>query len=269
MARTKAEVRAFLDSLVGRTCIDKSSSDYNGQCVCLIKNLMEFLGVPSPYAGRGNAITAGDAYIAQGIGTPGKGWLNVIVNRDMGYIGGFRYGHIWVDLANEANYESNGARALVTTKNTRPVSQGQQFINLDQWIKGEIIMPTENEVVAQFRAFQGVDPSPQQVSYYSRRAWSALNEDLLIWNRDRRLELLSSVSKMNNLIVALNNKIQELSSSGADKTALADLQKKLQEATDRSAQMESELKIKQVQDVNAEAGILAGLRAFWRIINRK
>jgi len=137
MARTKAEVRAFLDSLVGRTCVDKSSSALNGQCVCLIKNLMEFLGVANPYAARGNAKDAGDAYISQGIGTNGRGWLTVVVNRDMAVIGGVRYGHIWVDLLNEANYESNGARALVTTKNTRPISQGQQFVNFDKWVKGD------------------------------------------------------------------------------------------------------------------------------------
>lgn len=134
MSRTKAEVRAFLDSLVGHTCVDKSDPRYNGQCVCLIKNLMEFLGVPEPYKGRGNAKDAGNAYIAQGIGVSGRGWLTIVVNKDMGLIDGVRYGHIWIDLLNETNYESNGARALVTTKGTRPISQGQQFVNFDKWI---------------------------------------------------------------------------------------------------------------------------------------
>lgn len=134
MARTKAEIRAFLDSKVGHTCVDQSNSNLNGQCVCLIKNLLDFLGTPSPYAARGNAKDAGDNYIAQGLATSGRGWLTVCVNRTMGYIGGTYYGHIWVDLLNEANYESNGARALVTTKNTRPIAQAQQFINFDKWV---------------------------------------------------------------------------------------------------------------------------------------
>ena len=138
--RTKAEVRAFLNSKVGYTCVDKSDARLNGQCVCLIKNLMEFLGVGNPYAARGNAKDAGDTYIRQGIGTAGRGWLTICVNRGMG--GG--YGHIWVDLLNEANYESNGAIPLVTTKNTRPVSQAQQFINFDQWVQGDNVMIIQN-----------------------------------------------------------------------------------------------------------------------------
>lgn len=134
MARTKAEIRAFLDSQVGKICPHPGYPSLNGQCVTLTKALMEFLGVPNPYAARGDAIYAGDTYIRQGIGTAGKGWLTIVVNRDMGYIGGVHYGHIWIDLQNEANYEANGARALYTTKNTRPISQGQQFVNFDKWV---------------------------------------------------------------------------------------------------------------------------------------
>lgn len=134
MARTKAEIRAFLDGQVGKIAPHPGYPDLNGQCVTLTKALMEFLGVPNPYAARGDAINAGDTYIRQGLGTAGKGWLTIVVNRDMGYIGGVHYGHIWIDLQNEANYEANGARALYTTKNTRPISQGQQFINFDKWV---------------------------------------------------------------------------------------------------------------------------------------
>lgn len=139
MARTKAEVRAFLDSLVGSTVVDKSDADLNGQCVTLIKALMEFLGVPNPYAGRGNATDAGNTYIRQGIAVDGRGWLTVCVNHDMGFIGGVHYGHIWIDLLNETNYEENGNRALHVTKGTRPIAQAEQFINFDQWITEEVI----------------------------------------------------------------------------------------------------------------------------------
>lgn len=137
MARTKAEIRAFLDSKVGSIVPHPGYPDLNGQCVTLTKALMEFLGVPNPYKARGNAKDAGDTYIREGIGSPGKGWLTIVVNRDMGYIDGVHYGHIWIDLTGEANYESNGKRALYTTKNTRPISQGQQFINFDKWVSGE------------------------------------------------------------------------------------------------------------------------------------
>jgi len=135
MARTKAEVRAFLDSQVGKIVPHPGYPKLNGQCVTLTKALMEFLGVPEPYKARGDAINAGDTYLREGLGTSGKGWLTIVVNRDMGYIDGVHYGHIWIDLQGEANYESNGAKALYTTKNTRPISQGQQFINFDKWIK--------------------------------------------------------------------------------------------------------------------------------------
>lgn len=134
MAKSKAEIRAFLNGQVGTIAPHPGYPSLNGQCVTLTKALMEFLGVPNPYAARGDAINAGDTYIRQGLGTAGKGWLTIVVNRDMGYIGGVHYGHIWIDLQNEANYEANGARALYTTKNTRPISQGQQFINFDKWV---------------------------------------------------------------------------------------------------------------------------------------
>lgn len=175
MARTKAEVRAFLDSLVGTIVVNKGNSDYNGQCVTLTKALLEFLGVPNPYAARGDAINAGDTYIRQGIGVPGRGWLTVVVNRDMGYINGVHYGHIWVDLLNESNYESNGARALYTTKNTRPISQGQQFINLDQWIGEDM----ENKVdrgglETIWRGFLDRLPTDPEYKEYVGKGWATV-----------------------------------------------------------------------------------------------
>lgn len=130
MARTKQEVREFLESQVGQKVNAKAGKN-NGQCVSLIKALLEFVGVADPYAARGNARDCGDTLLRQGIANNGGGWLAILVNRDMGLIDGIRYGHIWVDLAGEANFEQNGARALHTTKNTRPHTQGQQVINLD------------------------------------------------------------------------------------------------------------------------------------------
>jgi len=136
MARTKQEVRDFLNSQVGLK-VNAKCGIYNGQCVSLIKALLEFLGAPDPYAGRGHAKDVGDTLLRQGLAQNGGGWLNVAVNRDMGLIDGVRYGHIWLDLSGEANFEQNGARALCTTKNTRPLSQAQQIVNLDKYIKGD------------------------------------------------------------------------------------------------------------------------------------
>lgn len=130
MARSRQEVRDFLNSQVGQK-VNAKAGIYNGQCVSLIKALLEFLGVNDPYGARGNAKDVGDTLLRQGIARQGGGWLAILVNRDMGLIQGVRYGHIWIDLAGEANYEQNGARALYTTKNTRPYSQGQQVVNLD------------------------------------------------------------------------------------------------------------------------------------------
>ncbi len=144
MARTRQEVRNFLGSLNGQM-VNEKCGVYNGQCVSLIKALLEFLGAPNPYAARGNAITVGDTLIRQGIAANRSGWLNVCVNRDMGRIfeNGVwnNYGHIWLDLSGEMNIEQNGARALRTTINTRPISQAQQIVNLDQYIREEN-MPT-------------------------------------------------------------------------------------------------------------------------------
>lgn len=136
MARTRQEVRDFLNSQVGQR-VNAKAGIYNGQCVSLIKALLEFLGVDNPYGARGNAKDVGDTLLRQGIAANGPGWLQVVVNRDMGVIGGVRYGHIWLDLSGEANFEQNGARALLTTKGTRPLSQGQQIVNLDKYVKAD------------------------------------------------------------------------------------------------------------------------------------
>lgn len=55
MVKTIGEVRSYLDSLIGTITIDKSDRSLDGQCVSLIKNLLEFLGAPNPYAARGHA----------------------------------------------------------------------------------------------------------------------------------------------------------------------------------------------------------------------
>lgn len=128
--RTKSEVVKFLNSQVGKS-VNAKSKPYQGQCVSLVKALFEYLGVPDPYKARGNAKDAGDTYLREGIAKKGSGWLNLAVRRT----GGWGYGHIWVDVKGVANYEQNGAKALKTTKNTRPISHAHQIINLDKYVK--------------------------------------------------------------------------------------------------------------------------------------
>lgn len=175
MARTKQEVRDFLNSQVGQR-VNAKSGIYSGQCVSLIKALLEFLGAPNPYAGRGNAITVDDQLLREGIAQNGIGWLTIVVNRSMGRIfeNGVwnNYGHIWVDLQNEANFEQNGARALYTTKNTRPIQQGQQFVNLDKYITGdEEIMDNPQDIRNIGNAIWGRPVDEMTVNNLKGKSW--------------------------------------------------------------------------------------------------
>lgn len=175
MARTRQEVRDFLNALQG-LMVNEKCGIYNGQCVSLIKALLEFLGAPNPYAGRGNAITVGDTLVRQGIAANAPGWLNVCVNRDMGRIfeNGVwnNYGHIWLDLSGEMNIEQNGSRALRTTKNTRPISQAQQIVNLDQYIneEGAMANPNNGDVDNILGELWGRKPNPEDYGY-TKQSW--------------------------------------------------------------------------------------------------
>lgn len=108
--KTKQEVVSFLESKLGTKIPCKGNDSLSGQCVTLIKSLMEFLGLPDPYKARGNASTAISAYVKEGIADPGTGWLSVYSNKNMA--GGV--GHIWCQA--DEFYESNGQKALTVTK---------------------------------------------------------------------------------------------------------------------------------------------------------
>lgn len=240
MARTKAEIRAFLDSKVGTIVPHPGFPGLNGQCVTLTKALMEFLGVPNPYAARGDAINAGDNYIAQGIGTPGKGWLTIVVNRDMGYIGGVHYGHIWVDLAGEANYESNGNRALYTTKNTRPISQGQQFVNFDKWVAGGTETMNDEDAKELWRAILHREPENDSVwrgwvgkryqeaarAFRGSTEWLTQNHAIKFFGT-REAELNQARAQLNDANQKLNAALQN---DQLDKDAIAQAQKQAADA---------------------------------------
>ena len=203
MARTKKQVETFLNSLVGDK-VNAKCGVYNGQCVSLIKALLEYLGVPDPYAARGHAKDCGDTLVRQNIGETGNGWLTVVVNKSMGNIGGVTYGHIWLDIGS-ANYEQNGAVALHTTKNTRPLSQGQQFVSLDKWInKEEIVKPTKADVGNMFNQAGVPDEkvTAKQYAYYMARDWSVLARDIAAMIRKMYLAERAKVAELEKQLAA-------------------------------------------------------------------
>lgn len=112
--KTKQEVVNFLESKLGTKVPCKGTPSLDGQCVTLIKALMEFLGVPDPYKSRGHAATVISAYLSEGIAEPGLGFLSVFSNKNMAS----PYGHIWCNAGDGDGefYESNGAKPLICTK---------------------------------------------------------------------------------------------------------------------------------------------------------
>ncbi|WP_348922311.1 hypothetical protein [Enterococcus rotai] len=127
MSKTIGEVRSFLDSLIGKVTVDKSNSGLNGQCVSLVKNLLEFVGAPNPYAARGDAKDIPNTYASQGIAKVGAGTLNIAVSRN----GGGGYGHVWVKIGSDS-WQANWNRVAVQ-KNAGE-SSITDILNLDQWI---------------------------------------------------------------------------------------------------------------------------------------
>jgi len=140
--RTKQEVISFLESKLGTKVVCVGNPSLDGQCVTLIKSLMEFLGVPNPYKARGNANTCIAAYLNEGIAKPGTGFLSVFSNKNMA--GGV--GHIWLN-AGEGDgtyYESNGQKPLTVTKGK--TYSYDNVCNFDQYIKeGENMMQIEEK----------------------------------------------------------------------------------------------------------------------------
>lgn len=142
--RSKQEVISFLESKVGTKvpCVGNSSLD--GQCVTLIKALMEFLGVPDPYKARGHAKTVISAYLSEGIAKPGMGFVSVFSNKDMAQ----GVGHIWCNAGEGTGtfYESNGVKPLIVTKGKTYTYDN--VCNFDSYIKED----TTSDLQAQFDA---------------------------------------------------------------------------------------------------------------------
>ncbi|EFT93922.1 glucosaminidase domain-containing protein [Enterococcus faecalis] len=127
MTKTIEEVRNYLDSLIGTITIDKSDRSLDGQCVSLVKNLLEFLGAPNPYAARGNAKDIPSTYVPQGIAKAGSGILNIAVNR----YGGSGYGHVWVKIGSDSWQANWAGRPVKKNVGEDPITD---ILNLDQWL---------------------------------------------------------------------------------------------------------------------------------------
>ena len=285
MARTKQEVRVFLDSLIGQM-VNEKCGIYNGQCVSLIKALLEFLGAPNPYAGRGNARDVGDTLVRQGIAVGTKGWLNVCVNRDMGLIDGVRYGHIWLDLSGETNYEQNGNRALRTTKGTRPLSQAQQIVNLDQYInEGDNGIMNEADAKEAYRAGLHRDPendsawrslvgmrfSDVGAGFRRSQEWLTQNHMIAFFGQ-REQQLNDARNQLNQANEALK---AALDNDAKDKQAIADAQKQAQDAlnnlnlvTDRFNKVSADYEAAKAEDAKAVETGNAFLRWLGEQLNK-
>lgn len=167
MARTKQEVRNWLESQVNKTLSDPQG-EWTGECVTLIKCLMDFLGVPNPYAARGHAKDAANTYLVQGIADNGKGWLTICVNSTWGS----GYGHIWADLQNEHSYEQNGKVYHVVTKDTKKISSATQWVNFDKWIKEEEVTELQPPVFNE-AYYLAANPDVAKAGYRAIDHWQA------------------------------------------------------------------------------------------------
>lgn len=165
--KTKKEVIDFLESKVGTKVPCKGNSSLDGQCVTLIKALMEFIGVPDPYKARGHAKTVISAYLNEGIADAGLGFLSVFSNKNMG--GG--YGHIWCNAGEGAGtyYESNGAKPLTVTKGE--VYTYDAVCNFDKYIKeGVNMIEVPNE------KFEELVKKSTEYDKFKARGWMTADE---------------------------------------------------------------------------------------------
>lgn len=285
MARTRQEVRDFLNPLVGQM-VNEKCGIYNGQCVSLIKALLEFLGAPNPYAARGNARDVGDTLVRQGIAGNSKGWLNVCINRDMGLIDGVRYGHIWLDLNGETNFEQNGSRALRTTKGTRPLSQAQQIVNLDQYIsEGDNGIMNDEDAKEVYRAGLHREPENDQVwrgnvgkrfaevarSLRGSQEWLTQNHMIAFFGQ-REQQLNDARNQLNQANEALK---VALDNDAKDKQAIADAQKQAQDAlnnlnvvTDKFNKVSADYEAAKAKDAKATETGNAFLRWLGEQLNK-
>lgn len=197
--RTKQEVISFLESKVGTTVPCPGRPDLDGQCVTLIKALMEFLGVPDPYKARGHAKTVISAYLAEEIADSGTGFLSVFSNKNMGVYNGVAYGHIWCNAGDGDGtyYEQNGQVPLKVTKGK--TYSYDNVCNFDKYIKEET-MP--------------VDPLAECLAQHEQLVTEAVAKDKEI------AELKKKLDEAKQDIERLNNELEECQNNPIENTEI-------------------------------------------------
>lgn len=182
MSKTKQEIITFLESKLGTKvkCVGRPSLD--GECVSLIKSLMEFIGVLDPYKARGNAKDCITNYLKEGISKPGSGTLSVYSNKDMG--GG--YGHIWCSI-NGTFYESNGVKPLKVTKGK--TYSYDNVCNFDSYIEGENtnIEQLKADITAKEKTLQDITRQRDELDKIAK-TWEAKYNEC----NTQRIEAVSS-----------------------------------------------------------------------------
>lgn len=147
--KTKQQVIDWLESNVGTTVACKGNPSLDGQCVTLIKALMEFIGVPDPYKARGHAKSCIATYLSEGIAGSGTGFLSVFSSKNMGD----GYGHIWCNAGDDSGtfYEQNGQKALIVTKGKTYTYD--TVCNFDKYIvkDNEAVNPPMNDELEKLR----------------------------------------------------------------------------------------------------------------------
>lgn len=199
--KTKQEVIDFLESKVGTKVICVGNAKLNGECVTLIKSLMEFLGVPDPYKARGNAKDCIANYLKEGIAKPGLGTLSVYSNKDMGE----GFGHIWCSI-DGTFYESNGVKPLKVTKGKTYTYDN--VCNFDSYIEGENtnIEQLKSDLEAKEKTLQDLTRQRDELDSIAKTWESKYNEC-----NTQRIEAGSSSDgfrrQLNELVAQLASKL--------------------------------------------------------------
>lgn len=199
--RTKQEVINFLESKVGTKVVCVGNSSLDGQCVTLIKSLMEFIGVPNPYKARGHAKTCISSYLSESIAKPGLGFLSVFSNKDMGA----GYGHIWCNSGDGDGtyYESNGQKPLIVTKGK--TYSYDAVCNFDQYINN-----TESNPMMQIEEAKFTELVTKATKYdeFVKAGYSSIEQVKV-----KTTELSSTISDYDRTIVDLKLQIKTLTES--------------------------------------------------------
>lgn len=202
----------FIQNHPSGTTVASPENAFAGQCVSLVRQIL--LQVYGFNGGKlGDAVDFASVVSQAKLATVGLKWLpgdtnfqdgDILVWGDDPGTWTSKYGHIAAWYQGKL-YNQNWNNSLKISFNNF-FAPGY----LGRYTKEEPV-PTKQNVIDQFRAFQGSDPTQEQIDYYVTKPWSRLNEDLLVWNRDRRVEQASTIDGLNKMIAVKDKQIADLS----------------------------------------------------------